>query len=140
MELKTIVYGIIMVLCASCHDARLQGFGLPHPPQEGPPEYIAGWRDGCETGMTAYSSDYMRTRYKTAIDTTQVQNAIYRRGWEVGQRYCSYYLSTYLNNKEFFSNDLRSENAWMTLKSDGFFSYKGWETFDWDVSLAKGLF
>ena len=96
---------------------------MPKPPTEGPQEYIMGWKAGCETGMTTYSNSYMRTKYQTNVDGRMMQNRYYNRGWELGQRYCSYYSSTYLSNKEFFKKDLRNDEKWFNLESDGFFNY-----------------
>ncbi|MCE3232150.1 MAG: hypothetical protein K0R98_407 [Rickettsiaceae bacterium] len=122
---------ISLLLLTACQNSRLDITGMPHPPKEGPPEYIAGWKAGCETGMTSYSSDYLRTRYSTNVDGHMMEDPYYNKGWELGQSYCSYYVSSYLSNKEFASNDLRSNDTWFNLKSDGFFSYKGIDKFSW---------
>jgi hypothetical protein len=120
---------IILLFLTACQNPRLNITGMPHPPTGGSPEYIAGWNDGCQTGGTSYSSDFLRTRYGTAVNGYAMENPDYNKGWELGSSYCSYYVSSYLSQKEFFPNDLRSDDTWFTMSDDGFFSYKGIDTF-----------
>lgn len=144
----TSLAGLILVigLLSACQNSKLNITGIPHPPTEGPQEYIIGWQQGCETGMTAYSNSYLRNQYQVRVNSQMMQNPHYQKGWEIGQTYCSYYISSYLSNKELADKDLRSPNTWMKIKSDGFFSYTGFESFDQsffnndgiDVSLIKG--
>lgn len=130
-KIFTILFLLITLnLVSACQNPRLNTLGMPKAPTTGPQEYLTGWNEGCQTGMTTYSNSYLRTRYQTSVNGEMMQHPHYQKGWEVGQSYCSYYISTYLNNKEFFNNDLRSKNQWATLKSDGFFNYSGITKFD----------
>lgn len=138
-EMKNILTLALILTLTACYNPRFNVATMPKPPQFGPEEYKQGWKAGCETGMATYSNSYYRTKYKTNVDGNMMKNANYNKGWELGQRYCSYYSSTYLANTEMASlsddsyskSDLRAENTWFTLKSDGFFSYDGFSTFSW---------
>ncbi len=133
---------LALVLATACQSTNLKTVGLPKAPTKGPKEYINGWTSGCQTGMTAYTNNYYRASYKVQVDPKMMRHPYYQKGWEVGQSYCSYYMSTYLANKEFFSNDLRSENTWFKLKGDGMFSYKNITKFNAstedDIPLFSG--
>lgn len=130
---------ILLLALTACYNPRLTMATMPKAPTEGPPEYIAGWSAGCETGMATYGNSYYRTRYKTNVDGESMKNPLYNKGWELGQRYCSYYSATYLSNKEmayasndhYTKSDLRADDTWFNLKSDGFFSYEGFDKFTW---------
>ncbi len=129
---KNILTICLVILLNACANQPLNIYGMPKAPKTGPAEYIQGWHAGCETGMTAYSTDYLRSTYRTNVDGYMMQNKYYAKGWELGQSYCSYYVSTYLSNKnEFTDKDLRSGNTWFSMKSDGFFSYKNMDSLDW---------
>jgi hypothetical protein len=136
--MKNIILIFILLCLASCYGNKFNIATMPKPPKEGPPEYIEGWKDGCSTGLTTYSNSFYRTKYKTMINGHKMENLYYHKGWELGQRHCSYYSSTYLSNNElsrvsgdFYANkDLRSDNTWFSLKSDGFFSYEGFDIFN----------
>ena len=130
---------VLLLLLAACYNPRLDIATMPKPPKHGHPSYIDGWQAGCETGMTAYGNSYMKTRYRTNFDGHRMEDPIYSRGWSLGQRYCSYYSSTYLANTElaylsndsYTSSDARGEDTWFSLKSDGWFSYDGFDRFSW---------
>jgi hypothetical protein len=80
--------------------------------------------------MATYSNAYYRNRYSTNVNGQMMRNPRYNKGWETGQSYCSYYVSTYLGNPEFTKSDLRASDKWFTVAGDGFFNYTGASTFD----------
>jgi hypothetical protein len=129
--MKKFLLAVLLLLNACVNNPRLDITGMPHAPTDGPPAYQQGWNDGCQTGSTAYSSDYMRTRLGANFDGHNMEDPNYNRGWELGNSYCMYYMSTYLNNREFAQNDLRSDDTWFKMESDGFFSYKGIDKVNW---------
>lgn len=133
VEVEKMKYAVIAILLmlTACQNSRLDITGMPHPPTEGPPAYIEGWQAGCETGMGAYGSDYTRIRYGVNVDGHNMEDPNYNKGWELGQSYCSYYVSTYLSNRELSDGDLRQDDQWFKLKSDGFLSYKGIDRIGW---------
>ncbi|MDB2415519.1 hypothetical protein N9W34_07080 [Rickettsiales bacterium] len=134
--MKKYILALLVIMATGCQNPQLNIATMPKAPEYGPPEYIAGWKAGCQTGMTTYSNSYYRNRYKTNVDGHMMQNPYYNKGWELGQRYCSYYSSTYLANTEMASlsndrytkSDLRADNSWFQLESDGWFSYEGMDT------------
>ena len=118
---------------------------MPEAPKEGPPEYIAGWKDGCKTGMTAYSNSYLRTLYGVEVDAEAMQNVHYNKGWRLGNRYCSYYVSRYLtlgyiDNPGFKGSDLRSEDTWFSLKSDLNILQIKLPEVTWDASIKNSSY
>ncbi|GEM_PF-6438641 len=128
-----------MMMLGACYNPKLNITSMPNVPTQGPPDYIDGWKAGCETGMATYSNSYLRSRYRTSVDPARMTNPVYNKGWELGQRYCSYYVSTYLSNTEMASltndeytrSDLRESNTWISLETDEYFSYEGFDTFTW---------
>lgn len=129
----------LLILSACNSQGTLRTFGMPHVPTSGPDEYRLGWEDGCRTGMSTYSGAHLKTNYHAAINAEAMKNQYYRKGWEVAQAYCSYYISSYLSNTEMVNNDTRSENTWFTLKGDGFFSYTGFDKMDGGVEEASDI-
>jgi len=133
---KYIIITALLMLTA-CYNPNLNIATMPKPPTKGPTEYKQGWQDGCETGMVTFGNSYTRLRYKTKVDSRMMSNNAYRKGWEVAQRYCSYYIATYLSNTElshatnddYTKSDLRSSDTWVRETSDGFFSYDGFASF-----------
>lgn len=123
MELKKLLILSLFSLAACGHDARLNITGMPNAP-EGPPEYVEGWEAGCRTGMSAYSGNHLKYRYKVDVDGARMTNVLYNRGWELGQSYCSYYTSAYTGSREFTKADWRGGSTWFKVENtDGFFSY-----------------
>lgn len=124
----------ILLSVSACGTGRFNHVGMPKPPTEGPPDYIAGWEDGCETGMTTYSHSFMQTRYKANINAQMMAtNQNYNKGWRLGNKYCTYYTSRYMtlgyiDAPGFNDSDLRSEDTWFfNGADDGFSLFKGWE-------------
>lgn len=122
---------LLVLLLPACATQTVTSYGMPKAPTQGPQEYIEGWKAGCQTGMTAYGSDYLRTRYSANVDGNKMANPEYNKGWELGNSYCQYYVSTYLSNPEFNKQDIRSDNTWFTMHTDGLFSYQGVEKLDY---------
>lgn len=68
---------------------------------EGPPLFKQGWRDGCETGISATSNLYQKYFYKFKQDSTLARDPVYYTGWKNGFSYCQRYVFQYLK-REFF--------------------------------------
>lgn len=120
---KTIFIILILLATSACQSSKLDIYGMPKPPKEGPQEYITGWTDGCKTGMTSYGSYYLKAKYQVNVKPNMMRDFRYNKGWELSQRYCSYYISTYLSNNELTDYKVRSDNTLFSLQSDGFFEY-----------------
>lgn len=65
---------------------------LDQYPKDAPTDYVAGWKDGCESGMASMSNDYYRTFYKFKSDSTQVNNSDYYIPWKDAYNYCRHYV------------------------------------------------
>jgi len=110
-----------LLLTTSCNNRFILA---PKPPNNGTAIYRTGWKDGCHTGMSAYSSIMHRQQYGIRFIPENMKNIEYKRGWELGHSYCSYYMKEYLSNKNvnsFLGNnnwgyDFRSDNVWGILK------------------------
>ena len=64
----------------------LAACGLDTVP-DGPPNFQAGYKDGCETG---YAGGGMTLFFKFTRDVEAYdQDALYRQGWEAGFQYCN---------------------------------------------------
>ncbi len=76
-----------MLLCLSgCRPVELW-WSRP----EGPPEYTAGWEDGCDTGLSAQDSGYMyRAVYGYKRRPEMMDNEQYKNGWTEGFSYCRF--------------------------------------------------
>ena len=138
---KILILIAFCIAVSGCYSApgKLNTFAMPHPPKTGPVEYRTGWTDGCKTGMTTYSNAHLRTQYQTTVNAESMKHTHYQKGWEVGQSYCSYYISSYFSNTEIIKNDVRSDNTWLSVQSDGFFSYEGFDKLDAGFSEASDL-
>ena len=59
----------------------------------GPPEYRAGFHDGCETGLQAYQHSYAKTLYGGPQKTAAYQNnKLYNQVWRDSWNYCYMWL------------------------------------------------
>lgn len=61
---------------------------------EGPPEYRQGYRDGCQSGFKAYSSQYNKVWWKFKQDPALRQNPVYYRIWKDAYAYCAAYANS----------------------------------------------
>lgn len=145
--IKITLLAAISFLSACNHmPVKAAGIGMPKAPTEGPEEYIIGWKDGCKTGMSSYSSSYLRTMYGVTVDADAMKNINYSKGWRLGNRYCSYYTSRnltlgYFDNAGFKDSDLRSDNTWFSLESD-LQIFKGFKLpqISWDSGIKNSSY
>lgn len=64
-------------------------FSMDPPP--GPPEYRQGWKDGCESGSDAYTSDLykMINAFQLRQDPVLRNNKMYYQVWKDAFLYCA---------------------------------------------------
>ncbi len=67
----------------------------------GPPNFKQGWKDGCETGISATANQYQKMFYKFKQDSALAQDPTYYTGWKTAFDYCQRYMFQYLK-REFF--------------------------------------
>lgn len=63
---------------------------------EGPTSFKLGWRDGCETGISASSNAFQRSFYKFKQDYNLSKDPVYYKGWKTAFTYCQRYVLQYL--------------------------------------------
>jgi len=107
--LHKLLLGILLISLISCRP------GFPPtlrdgPGAESPPEARQGWKDGCESGVSAYGSDIYKSFYAFKLDNKLVNNKIYYAYWGDAFNYCRQWLNSSLRNGLFgseYSEDLR---------------------------------
>lgn len=92
---------LLLILClmlCSCSRPIADQFFLPHHldfnPPPGPPEYQQGWKDGCESGIAAYTTAFVKAFqvYKLKQDPQLVRNPVYYQIWKDAYLYCALYF------------------------------------------------
>lgn len=63
---------------------------------QGPTLFMQGWKDGCETGISAASNAYQRQFYHFNQNSDLAQDNTYYTGWKSAFTYCSRYVFQYL--------------------------------------------
>lgn len=97
----------VIILCVLL---GLAGCGNGMRPQVGPPWaqklltqgpktvnylFTAGWKDGCETGISTTANALQRQFYKFTQDPIRAQNRDYYIGWRTAYWYCARYVMQY---------------------------------------------
>lgn len=97
---KFLFLSLIILLTASCGVKPQVG-----PPwmqemlnqgPDGPTNFKLGWRDGCETGISATSNRFQRSFYKFKQDYELSKDQAYYTGWKTAFSYCQRYVFQYL--------------------------------------------
>lgn len=92
---------MIMMLTVSCADFRPR-VGAPWMQDlltQGPAgtnKFRLGWRDGCETGISATANRLQRGFYRFRQNYQLAQDSEYYTGWKVAFSYCQRYVFQYL--------------------------------------------
>jgi hypothetical protein len=55
------------------------------------PEYLEGWDDGCETGLSTMNPGYYKSFYAFKQDPYKVDNEVYYKAWKDAYTYCRQY-------------------------------------------------
>lgn len=92
----------VMLLVSGCYSGApwMQSM-MDGPPQydgknkDLPPLYIKGWKDGCETGISANTNSVSKFFYSYKQDAKLVLNDTYYRGWKDSFDYCQRYTRMY---------------------------------------------
>ena len=58
---------------------------------KGPPEYMEGWKDGCESGLSAMTNDYYKTFYTFQQNNDLIGNELYYKAWKDTYHFCRHY-------------------------------------------------
>ena len=75
-------------------------FGLYRGMEDGAPEgsenFRMGWKDGCQSGMSAYGSLHYKSVYDYKYDESKIKNKEYYDAWRMGFRYCRWYTGEWI--------------------------------------------
>ena len=72
-------------------------YGMEELP-EGTPIFQAGWKDGCDTGLTVYGNDRYKAAYGWTQDPKMVLNDEYYRAWKDAYTYCRWYAVNWVRD------------------------------------------
>ena len=70
-------------------------FGMEGPSRDADPIYLAGWDDGCQTGMSTMVMSYYKNFYEYTFDHELSRNATYYKAWKDAYTYCRQYAFKY---------------------------------------------
>jgi hypothetical protein len=77
----------------------------PPPSKDGKPYnqmYVDGWKDGCETGVSATTNSWYKFHHKFKQDPIKAQDNIYYKGWRDALTYCGRYIFIQEDKKGIF--------------------------------------
>src|SRR5688500_15625966 len=92
-KLALIIISLSLSACASG-----QGIDFSKPaalntnPPKGPFEYQKGWKDGCESGLSATTTTFYMTvaAHKYTLDEELRYDRLYNAAWKYGYNHCGY--------------------------------------------------
>jgi len=93
--MKKILLLTTLSLLTACHNVpawKYSMFERPVGNKNYPPEYIQGWKDGCQSGAEASANHLYRFRYKFQQDWKMLDNRLYVNGWENAYNQCRKYV------------------------------------------------
>lgn len=96
---------IILFSVTGCIDAfkpQVGSFFQQDLLQEAPPgptKFKLGWRDGCDTGISASGNQMHKFYYKFTQKYELVDDNVYYTGWKVGYNFCNRYVFRYMNRR-----------------------------------------
>jgi len=84
----------ILLLSVIALNACTFGFSTPvlmdmDPP--GPPEYKAGWKDGCQSGFATYGTAIYKMEYSFYQNYSMMRDPSYNAAWHESFDYCRHY-------------------------------------------------
>ncbi len=88
-EMKKAIFNLIIITLLSSCDSMFKPFPLNFTVPDGPPEYRAGWHDGCSSALTA-SAAFMATRLNdfTMGSGIYQHDPAYQNAWSSGWFSC----------------------------------------------------
>ena len=96
----------IMCLVSGCMNGMRPQVGPPwmqklftQGPKSANPLFTAGWKDGCETGISTTANALQRQFYKFKQDPEKAQMRDYYIGWRTAYWYCARYTMQYLRRQ-----------------------------------------
>jgi hypothetical protein len=80
---------LVLLLCTACTPLQLR-FNKP----EGPPEYVQGFDDGCESGIAVDGDFWLKITHHLKKDPNYMNDQNYTRGWNEGFSFCRGYYGS----------------------------------------------
>lgn len=87
--MKKLITILLLVCATSCAPILLE----MDPP--GSPEFKAGYRDGCESGLATYGTVFNKMRYSFYQNYDMLSNSDYDHAWHEAFNYCRHYNLKY---------------------------------------------
>ena len=83
-----------VLLLTGCHNFMTdpKPFLLDTELDTGPPEYRAGYKDGCHSAMAAYGTSYMKSVYKINKEAQYATNRMYNQAWKDAWGFCYMFI------------------------------------------------
>lgn len=79
---------LLAIPLASCKPVQMYFI-----PREGPPDYVEGYDDGCDSGISSGGSIIQRFFYVYKRNPEKLDNALYKAGWNDGWGYCRFTIT-----------------------------------------------
>ncbi len=90
---------LTILLVNGCHYAnKPRGIdrGMIDGAPDGTPIFRSGWKDGCESGISAVGSLQYKAANGFSYDATMLSSNEYHNAWRLGFRYCRWYTAQWL--------------------------------------------
>ncbi len=71
-------------------------FKIGGPPKDANPDYLQGWEDGCNTGLSTMVTGYYKSFYGYQQDPYKMSLPIYYKAWKDSYTYCRQYAFRYI--------------------------------------------
>ncbi|MDB2415520.1 hypothetical protein N9W34_07085 [Rickettsiales bacterium] len=95
-----ILFSCALALNACSYITNPMPFGIYKGMQDGAPEgspnFRAGWKDGCESGMAAYGSLHYKATHGYQYNQQSLSDDEYHAAWRVGFRHCRWYTAAWM--------------------------------------------
>jgi len=80
--------------------------GMVDGAPEGTPVFRTGFKDGCESGMSAYGSLDYKAKHEFRHDPELAINDEYHSAWLLGFRHCRWYTASWTQSEPEYSQNL----------------------------------
>lgn len=91
--LLTLISGCVVPWKIFSADSKFapKPYRMGSPPKDANPDYLEGWNDGCETGLSTMNHSYYKSFYKFKQDPYKLNNERYYKAWRDSYHYCRQY-------------------------------------------------
>ena len=100
MKKLFIVSLFILASCSYEHKPVFMRFGGDELSADHDPDFVQGWRDGCQTGEAVYGNHVTKAVRGFVRDANMVGNPAYESAWYDAYHFCRQSHNTNINNWE----------------------------------------